>query len=365
MYSFSDNHVSEPLRNPVFLQQQALLVGEDPSVDQMLRGQEVGICFYSEVNEWPGFRLTNSIASDYMHGGVYGEDKKHFLVFMEEMRRLNRNVWPQLSDTIRQILTSNRLSPVRKFGTDAGFNTLVTHDIMKVIEYSPVALYTIGIPPELADKWTLFCLQSEFMSILTDHEISAGQLSYCSTIFQFIKFRGLRYYTGNENESWITINSHIISHTEHYVKRFGVCRASWVFSMESQLGIMKRYLDKHRNGVSEGYAMLRNFWLTIACYYLLKKIKRPSPTSEVIRENDVLRIADCIVRVTTLNDNNELAVKRCETALSTVFGGKLESSLELVGPAFLINRNTVQSRFIIVRTGFKFVLWKELSYMNK
>jgi hypothetical protein len=96
---------------------------------------------------------------------------------------------------------------------------------------------------------------------------------------------GLQLYSTPQgsrwDKFWITINSHYMTHTALNTKRFGVPRCTAVFAFESflgitfydtkqlflissyvsfKLGILKRYNQRHKNGKSEGAAMVRQYW---------------------------------------------------------------------------------------------------------
>ena len=79
----------------------------------------------------------------------------------------------------------------------------------------------------------------------------------------------------SHSKSWITINSHYLMHSKIFTKRFGVPKSTWVFFFESELGFLKRFHDRHKNGISEGMAMLNFYWDSVICFFLLGDIKRP------------------------------------------------------------------------------------------
>ncbi len=93
---------------------------------------------------------------------------------------------------------------------------------------------------------------------------------------------GFNFYNGkSETDSydvyWLSINSHIMTHTDDFVKRFGSLRNTWVFSFESLLGGLKRYSQRHKNGRSEGAAMLKNFWDRVSVVFLLAVHEKAGP----------------------------------------------------------------------------------------
>jgi hypothetical protein len=89
-----------------------------------------------------------------------------------------------------------------------------------------------------------------------------------------VQKKGLLVYSlsqGNLYEKeWITINSHYMAHTELNIQRFGIPRNTAVFAFESNLGYHKRWNSHHKNGISEGKAMMTQAWAEIMTDLILE-----------------------------------------------------------------------------------------------
>ena len=284
-----------PLRDHDRMYSQAWSIGEHKTENQSQiqrdEGEKYGISFYSELNTWPGFSLTYSITNDYMHAGIFGEDKKHFLCLMRKTQTQVPTLWNQFCIGLNAFLSINRLDKVRPFSSEAGFCILTTHAMMTAFKYSQPILKKIITSEELSEHLELWGKNVQFIQIMTSSDISSADLDNAALLFHQIKHQGAFLYTNQDHErsvSWITINSHVLSHTKMNTQRWGCPVYSWVFAFESQLGILKRYLDLHRNGVSEGFAMLKYFWRLVNCSYLLGKICTTPIKYKTVCQGDVV-----------------------------------------------------------------------------
>jgi hypothetical protein len=114
----------------------------------------------------------------------------------------------------------------------------------------------------------------------------------------YVKSAGLMFYgklnlKSDHEKVWVTVNSHYGCHYRLYVHRFGVLRNTWVFAYESALGAHKRFIDRHRNGVSEGGSMLRHVWRNYYCNFLVPGLQKKRHKKPKLSVGQVVELENC------------------------------------------------------------------------
>jgi hypothetical protein len=143
--------------------------------------------------------------------------------------------------------------------------------------------------------------------LLSSKELTNAELKRAKQLYLKAKRIGAFYYPqfGEVHEyskTWITANSHYMSHVDDFTYKFGVPRNTWVFVFESCNEFLKRYLDAHRNGKSEGASMLTFWWRLVGCSFFLE-----NAGGNILKEDALLRKTGRILR---LKDHRVVVLER-------------------------------------------------------
>lgn len=96
----------------------------------------------------------------------------------------------------------------------------------------------------MAEDFEILCKHVEYSLILSQHEITAADLDRVDDLIFQVRHDGIERYDGANGDgtqdrteppkTWITINSHYMTHAKEFIQSFGVPRNTWVFVFESE-----------------------------------------------------------------------------------------------------------------------------------
>ncbi len=103
--------------------------------------------------------------------------------------------------------------------------------------------------------------------MLSSTVLTAMDLKIAQGLIREVWKEGLAVYSLSQEDihekHWVSINTHYNTHTALNTERFGIPRNTAVFAFESLLGSHKRWLQQHKNGISEGKAIMNQCWAEI------------------------------------------------------------------------------------------------------
>ncbi len=156
--------------------------------------------------------------------------------------------------TVIEILMASQLSAREKMETFLG---------------SSKALLDIPLPDEMREYYELLNSHIAYSAILTKKSIFGIDLPRVEAEIFGVRRRGLELYPEasrqeeaeqeTHRKTWVTINSHYMTHFPEYIRRFGVPRNTWVFAFENFLKGLRRYYVRHMSGKSDGMIYLTYF----------------------------------------------------------------------------------------------------------
>lgn len=215
-----------------------------------------------EIWNWPGVDIPITLSHNVMHSEIIGEFSKHFLRVMRHLLQFNSNIWPTVHNSIRTIMINEGEKSIgRPFSNEANYirrvRTAAKHKLYCRIEAVFSTIITVG---NNETHLKLLFDHSNYHKILVKHEISREEVNSLHEPLFNIRRKGKDLYT---DDNWITTNSHLVLHFPLNIERFGGIRNTWVYSFESQMGILKRWIMDHRNNTSEGLTMMQFIWRLI------------------------------------------------------------------------------------------------------
>lgn len=147
----------------------------------------------------------------------------------------------------RQLTSTNQLTNSSK--TNA-------HDKLQILLYFRITAERLKTPLGLQTHVKLLIRHSKAIQILTQRIINSDAFKDACALIEDVRRSGIDLYPdGQKSKSyskWITINSHYMSHLNIFCELFGSPRNTWVFAYESFLGVIKRIMERCRNGKSQG-----------------------------------------------------------------------------------------------------------------
>jgi hypothetical protein len=193
-----------------------------------------------------------------MHSEIIGESVKHLKKFFNNVKKNHDDTcWAKISNIARKIHKKNNESPPRQFVSEETYFKLTAHDKMKIFRYIDPILDLLKLPDQFKEGVELLKKHSCYFRQMCLFELTNDQLEEMMDTMLDVRRRGFNMYPDNRDEvryfkGYLTINSHYLLHTPLFTELYGVPRHYWVFAYESLLGNLKQYLERHRNGKSEG-----------------------------------------------------------------------------------------------------------------
>lgn len=135
---------------------------------------------------------------------------------------------------------------------------------MRCMIYASNAIYAIRLKhPSISyysasdESTELFLQHSFYVKIMIQYELTSDDRSRCIDAMLSVRKKGCDLYGTvdpevGQGKLWISLNSHLLTHTMQYALLYGAPRNCWVFSYESMLGRLKRSVQQHRNGMYAG-----------------------------------------------------------------------------------------------------------------